>query len=179
MKKVLISLLSISLTLALLFSLCACSDGKFFSPSVLTAQGIPDLPRFESERVEKVTGGRIFKYGATEEQYNQYASDVYDYLKTRNFQYFGSRGEGSKENGSAVTDYELTRCSQQSDFICTEYTLFGKESGKYYAFVWARELKENNFLAGPRYFEIRYSPEDETMELRLNPVMQSFYVKEQ
>ena len=94
MKKVLISLLSISLTLALLFSLCACSDGKFFSPSVLTAQGIPDLPRFESERVEKVTGGRIFKYGATEEQYNQYASDVYDYLKTRNFQYFGSRGEG-------------------------------------------------------------------------------------
>ena len=65
-------------------------DGNFFDKKHLEEHLIPDLPKPDA-KVEKDVGEAI-KYEMTEEEFEQYAREVYNYMLSCNFQKLGTPG---------------------------------------------------------------------------------------
>lgn len=176
MKKTLKLFLCLFFTLIIILSLCSCSENKFFSDFLLKTEGVSDLPKFSSKKVDKESN-RVYHFEATEEQFNKYAVDVYDYLKSLNLKYFGTRGEGSPDNGFLFTGFEFIPCEQLSDFARTR-DLENEVVERWYVFVWASDiLEDGNRLSGPSYLEVRFSPRSQTMVLKLKPSYEYYYIK--
>ena len=158
MKKFWISTALIVIAL-LSCSLGACKllkkpNETFFSQSVLTKCGIPDLPQINYEKAAKKYN-KLYRYQTTEEDFNEYVATVYEYLRSLNFNYFGYRGKEIESLFGALPIYEFFIGTKLSDFKYTE-DRFGNPLKNRYVFVWADEVDESNMLCSMHYFELEY-----------------------
>lgn len=159
MKKLLliVSLITIAIISC---SLCACNkdnDKNFFSKSVLADNLVPDLPRIKCEKAEKEYS-KVYRFKTTEEAFNDYVVNVYDYLSSLNFEYFGYRGKEISNFFGGAPEYEFYFGSELSEFKYTE-DRSGHKLENCYVFVWANEIRTeapNKNVLKDHYLEICY-----------------------
>ena len=107
-------------------------DGNFFDKEHLQEHLIPNLPQPSAKAVEDK--GQTISYEMTEEEYDQYAREVYEYMLSCNFVQLGTPGRiRAADNGSDVHE-----C-----FEFEEYKHDGPSEGykmySCYIFAWANE----------------------------------------
>ena len=155
-KKIIISIL---IVVACVCCLCSCSrsrnkDKDYFSQSVLQKALVPDLPKISYTKSEKLYS-KMYKFQSTEEDFNSYVAEVYTYLTSLEFEYFGYRGEELNSLFGASPTYAFYESTELSDF---KYTVdrAGNELENCYVFVWANDIYENNNLKDKYYLELNY-----------------------
>lgn len=161
MKKFLL-IISLIMTAIISCTLCACDNGKhFFSSAVLKDNLVPDLPRIKCEKAERKYS-KVYYFKTTEEAFNNYVVNVYDYLSSLNFEYFGYRGKEISNFFGGAPEYEFYIGSELSDFKYTE-DRSGHKLENCYVFVWANEIRTEapykNVLKD-HYLEICYFSDD-------------------
>ncbi len=156
MKKILIGLLIAVISLS---TLCACSnDGAFFSKKILQDNLVPDLPQITYSEAKKEYDN-FYRYKTTQEEFNAYVTEVYEYLKSLDFVYFGTRGEELSNFFGGAPTYAFEEASELSDF---KYTTdrYGKELENCYVFVWANEILSDKPNLRSYHFELSYYSSD-------------------
>lgn len=157
-------LLSLSLIAVMLCGLCACSNnGTFFSNEILQDNLVPDLPKISYDKA-KQKYKKMYYYHTTEDKFNSYASKVYEYLKSLDLEYLGTRGEVITTDFGGCPTYEFVADNELSDFLYAENN---------YVFVWANEkYADSPYNLHSYWLEISYYseniPADDKYNLLLN-----------
>ena len=153
-------LLSLSLIAVMLCGLCACSNnGTFFSKEVLQDNLVPDLPKISYNKA-KQKYKKMYYYHTTEDEFNSYVAKVYEYLKSLDFEYLGTRGEVITTAFGGCPTYEFVLGNELSDFLYAE---------NYYVFVWANEkYADSAYDLHSYWLEISYYPENISADNKYN-----------
>lgn len=153
-------LLGLSLIAVMLCGLCACSNnGTFFSKELLQDNLVPDLPKISYDKA-KQRYKKMYYYHTTEDEFNSYAAKVYEYLKSLNFEYLGTRGEVLDTFFGGCPTYEFITGNELTDFLYSENT---------YVFVWANEkYSESPYNLRSHWLEISYYPENISEDNKYN-----------
>ena len=115
MKK----LLSLCLT-AILCLCCLASCGsahkenEWFSEEKLTKCLVGDLPTIEKDYVN--SGGEDIYVSFTAGERESYIAEVFEYLKSQNFKYLGTRGEQASTLAGSFTTYYFKPATELSEF---------------------------------------------------------------
>lgn len=173
MKKILASLF---LSVVFMCGLCACSiNSAFFSKKILKENLVPDLPEITFSKAKK-EDNKYYYYKATEEDFNLYVKDVYGYLKSLDFKYFGTRGEELSNFFGGAPTYAFIDGSELSDF---KYTVDrdGNKLENCYVFVWANEILAEFPNVHSYYYELIYFPDREyNVILKLNYGLETYHL---
>lgn len=113
MKKLFNFIILISV-LALLLSSCGYKQNEWITEEKLSKCLIPDFPEIQDNYVVKGDGDIYVKL--SEEEYKAYVSQVYDYLKSKNFEYLGTRGELHSSLSGAFNTYYFKPADTLEDF---------------------------------------------------------------
>lgn len=116
MKK----LLACALTIVLMLnSLTSCSlftykKNQWFSEEKLTECIVPDMPQLDSEFLKE--RDKIIYANLSETEFNDYLNEIYGYLKSKNFEHLGTRGEEASSLSGAFVTYYLEPATELSQF---------------------------------------------------------------
>ena len=89
-KKVLVGMSSVLLLTGC--SVNTYTENAFFDDSYLESREIKDMPVVPGETLyyRALLGHIVYSHGASVEEYSAYSHRVFDYLKAKNFKYFGT-----------------------------------------------------------------------------------------
>lgn len=128
----------------------------FFGQSRLDKLDIPDLPKIQGRGATSLVDG-IFRFTATEEEFEEYSDDVYTYLSGRNFYYFGSP---DTIINSSPEKFTFMRCSEKQEFlktdICKELSAHHDTDIAYF-FVWGDQPSDPVITNLENYMIIGFS----------------------
>ena len=115
MKK----LLALCFTVVLcLFCLASCGstheENKWFSEEKLAECLVADLPTIEKDYVN--SGGEDIYVSFTAGEREAYVAEVFEYLKSQNFKYLGTRGEQASTLAGSFTTYYFKPATELSEF---------------------------------------------------------------
>ena len=115
MKK----LLALCFTVVLcLFCLASCGstheENKWFSEEKLAECLVADLPTIEKDYVN--SGGEDIYVSFTAGEREAYIAEVFEYLKSQNFKYLGTRGEQASTLAGSFTTYYFKPATELSEF---------------------------------------------------------------
>ena len=115
MKK----LLSLCLTAVLcLCCLASCGsahkENKWFSEEKLTQCLVGDLPTITKDYIKHNDEDIYVSF--TSKERDAYVSEVFEYLKSQNFKYFGTRGEQKGTLAGSLTTYYFEPATELSEF---------------------------------------------------------------
>ncbi len=113
MKKLLACFLVMLLTFTCLTA-CGYKQNEWFSEEKLSKCLIPDFPEIDDNYVLK--GNNDLYVYFSEAEYKAYVNGVYEYLKTKNFEYLGTRGEIASSLSGAFTSYYFEPAESLEDF---------------------------------------------------------------
>ena len=128
MKKVFLGVL----VCCVVFLLAGCKKSK--TVDVLEQTELTDFP--EPEKKGTRLDSDTYSYEMTKEEWENYASTIYDYLLLKEFEYFGVGGEVISSLFGGGPTYELVKTS------CLEDHLLERDT-PCYQFVCYREVNEN------------------------------------
>ena len=114
--------------LALLLSSCGYKQNEWISEEKLSKCLIPDFPEIQDNYVVKGDGDIYVKF--SEEEYKAYVSGVYEYLKSKNFEYLGTRGELQSSLSGAFNTYLFKPADILEDFYVDGAYRFVYSDGK-------------------------------------------------
>ena len=111
--------LTLSLTVVLcLCCLASCSsaheENEWFSEEKLTNCLVGDLPTIEKDYVNH--NGEDIYVSFTSKEREAYVAEVYEYLKSQNFKYLGTRGEQVGTLAGTFTTYYFKPATELSEF---------------------------------------------------------------
>ena len=115
MKKLLALCLTVVLCLCCLAS-CGSTheENKWFSEEKLTECLVADLPTIEKDYVNR--GDEDIYVSFTSKEREAYVAEVFEYLKSQNFKYFGTRGEQASTLAGSFTTYYFKPATELSEF---------------------------------------------------------------
>lgn len=115
MKKLLALCLTAVLCLCC-FASCgsAHEENTWFSDEKLTECLVGDLPTVEKDYVN--SGGEDIYVSFTNKEREAYVAEVFEYLKTQNFKYLGTRGEQASTLAGSFTTYYFKPATELSEF---------------------------------------------------------------
>ena len=153
MKKLFL-LLIVILSLVCLSS-CGFRQNEWPSDKVLSERLIPDFPEISENYVVEgnfvVEGDMKIYVNFTEGEYNSYINEVFEYLKSKNFTYLGTRGEFCTSLSGAFASYYFKEAYELSEFY----------SDGAYRFVYSNEdrnVEDPNFCVIVIYNNGFYRP---------------------
>ena len=115
MKKLLVLCLTVVLCLCCLASCgSAHKENTWFSEEKLTNCLVGDLPKIEKDYVN--SGGEDIYVSFTSKEREAYVAEVFEYLKSQNFKYFGTRGEVKSTLAGGFSTYYLKPATELSEF---------------------------------------------------------------
>ena len=115
MKKLLTSVLTVILCLCCLASCSSAhKENTWFSEKKLTDCLVGDLPTIEKDYVN--SGGEDIYVSFTAGEREAYVAEVFEYLKSQNFKYFGTRGEQVGTLAGTFTTYYFKPATELSEF---------------------------------------------------------------
>lgn len=149
----------------LLLSACGAKVDRygFFSESVLSENGISDLPQLPYGKENNTyTASHSFYCTLSYEEFQNYAEDIFEYLIDMDFEYFGYEDKESFNN--IGTSANFIRGEKLSDFY------FDNQTYEYqtYQFIWADEIYVNDdtkSLYQRKSLEILYYYESQEKEV--------------
>lgn len=160
MKKSVIAILLSGVLCCSLVSFAGCKVGKpdkngFFSQRTLDRNLIPDLPKIKKPIEETNFKNGTFSYNTTESEYRNYVGQVFEYLSSCGFTYFGTAKEEISNFFGGAQRYSFEAGTELNDFgqYCEE--LFGDSTD--YFFVWGNELTESSIIEGSYYMEMGHT----------------------
>ena len=119
MKKLLALCLTVVLCLCCLASCgSAHEENEWFSEDKLTECLVGDLPTIEKDYVN--SGGEDIYVSFTSKEREAYVVEVFEYLKSQNFKYFGTRGEQASTLAGAFTTYYFEPATELESFRVLE-----------------------------------------------------------
>ena len=115
MKKLLALCLTAVLCLCCLAS-CGSThkENKWFSEEKLTECLVGDLPTIEKDYVNH--NGEDIYVSFTSKEREAYVADIFEYLKSQNFKYLGTRGEQASTLAGSFTTYYFKPATELSEF---------------------------------------------------------------
>ena len=115
MKKLLALCLTAVLCLCCLASCgSAHEENKWFSEEKLTECLVGDLPTIEKDYVNH--NGEDIYVSFTSKEREAYVAEVFEYLKSQNFKYLGTRGEQASTLAGSFTTYYFKPATELSEF---------------------------------------------------------------
>lgn len=115
MKKLLALCLTVVLCLCCLTSCSSAhKENTWFSEEKLTNCLVGDLPTIEKDYVNH--NGEDIYVSFTNKEREAYVAEVFEYLKSQNFKYFGTRGEQKGTLAGALTTYYFEPATELSEF---------------------------------------------------------------
>ena len=115
MKKLLALCLTVVLCLCCLASCgSAHEENKWFSEEKLTECLVGDLPTIEKDYVNH--NGEDIYVSFTSKEREAYVADIFEYLKSQNFKYLGTRGEQASTLAGSFTTYYFKPATELSEF---------------------------------------------------------------
>ncbi len=115
MKKLLALCLTVVLCLCCLASCgSAHKENEWFSEEKLTNCLVGDLPTIEKDYVNH--NGEDIYVSFTSKEREAYVAEVFEYLKSQNFKYFGTRGEQASTLAGSFTTYYFKPATELSEF---------------------------------------------------------------
>ena len=111
------------ITLCLLISLCLCcfascngayQENTWFAEEKLTDCLVSDLPKVTKESVNHNDENVFVSF--TDDEFKAYVESVYDYLRSQEFKYFGTRGEEKDSLAGMLTTYYFKPATELSEF---------------------------------------------------------------
>ena len=128
MKKLLACFLVMLLTLACLTA-CGYKQNEWFSEEKLNKCLVPDFPEIEENYLLK--GNNDLYVYFSEAEYKSYVNGIYEYLKSKNFKYLGTRGELDSSLSGAFTSYYLKPVEKLEDFYIDGAYRFVYSDGRF------------------------------------------------
>ena len=115
MKKLLVLCLTAVLCLCCLASCgSAHEENTWFSEEKLTNCLVGDLPTIEKDYVNH--NGEDIYVSFTNKEREAYVAEVFEYLKSQNFKYLGTRGEQASTLAGSFTTYYFKPATELSEF---------------------------------------------------------------
>ena len=116
MKRLLACISAIVLMLACLTScsLFTYKKNQWFSEEKLTECIVPDMPQLDSNFVRE--SDKIIYANLSEDEFDNYLNEIYAYLKSKNFEHLGTRGEVASSLSGAFVTYYLEPATELSEF---------------------------------------------------------------
>ena len=115
MKKLLVLCLTAVLCLCCLASCgSAHKENEWFSEEKLTECLVGDLPTIEKDYVNH--NGEDIYVSFTSKEREAYVAEVFEYLKSQNFKYLGTRGEQASTLAGSFTTYYFKPATELSEF---------------------------------------------------------------
>ena len=115
MKKILALCLTVVLCLCCLASCgSAHEENTWFSEEKLTECLVGDLPTIEKDYVNH--NGEDIYVSFTSKEREAYVAEVFEYLKSQNFKYLGTRGEQASTLAGSFTTYYFKPATELSEF---------------------------------------------------------------
>ena len=111
------------LPLCLMVVLCLCclsacsgtrEENTWFSEEKLTECLVVDLPAIEKDYVNH--SGEDIYVSFTSKERESYVASVFEYLKSQNFKYLGTRGEQASTLAGSFTTYYFKPATELSEF---------------------------------------------------------------
>ena len=119
MKKLFLLLLFMVLAVVCLSS-CGFKQNEWPSDKVLSERLIPDFPELSGNYIVEgnfvVEGDMKIYVNFTEDEYESYVNEVYEYLKSKNFTYLGTRGDFCNSLSGAFASYYFKEAYELSEF---------------------------------------------------------------
>ena len=115
MRKLLFILICASICVTLLTSCSSAhKENEWFSEEKLTQCLVGDLPTIEKNYVN--SGGEDIYVSFTSKEREAYVASVFEYLKSQNFKYLGTRGEQASTLAGSFTTYYFKPATELSEF---------------------------------------------------------------
>ena len=115
MKKILALCMTAILCLCCLASCSSAhKENKWFSEEKLTQCLVGDLPTIEKDYVNH--NGEDIYVSFTSKEREAYVAEVFEYLKSQNFKYLGTRGEQANTLAGSFTTYYFKPATELSEF---------------------------------------------------------------
>ena len=115
MKKLLVLCLTVVLCLCCLVSCgSAHEENTWFSEEKLAECLVSDLPTIEKDYVNR--GGEDIYVSFTAGEREAYVVSVFEYLRSQNFKYLGTRGEQASTLAGSFTTYYFKPATELSEF---------------------------------------------------------------
>ena len=115
MRKLLALCLTVVLCLCCLASCgSAHEENKWFSEEKLAKCLVADLPTIEKDYVNR--GDEDIYVSFTSKEREAYVAEVFEYLKSQNFKYLGTRGEQASTLAGSFTTYYFKPATELSEF---------------------------------------------------------------
>ena len=145
MKKISVSIFI--LIFGLFLTGCINNDGYgFVKPSVLRKSGLSDIVKPSYTDTYKREDLGYCYFNSTQDEFEEYAEELYDYLLKKGLPYFGYSGEELNSLFGANATYELIPSSTLSDHY-QEHFYYDKLDTISYKFVFGKELDSLNKVA--------------------------------
>ncbi len=126
MKKLFASILILSVCLFCLTSCNKYAENEWFSAQTLSECLVPELPGVEKSFISD--GNNIY-VSFSGVQLDNYARAVYDYLRSREFKYLGTRGDQKNSFKGLFTTYYFKQAEELDDFIVNGHYIFVYSDG--------------------------------------------------
>ncbi len=126
MKKLFATLFLIALCLCCLVSCNGYEEKLWFSDETLEGCLVPGLPTVEKSFVGDGDDVRV-SFSATE--FKNYAQSVYEYLKSQNFEYLGTRGDIKSSLAGLFATYYFKPAEELDEFIVNGNYIFVYSDG--------------------------------------------------
>ncbi len=134
----------ISIALILIFILCLTScdlnnyeENTWFSKEALEECGVAELPKLEGIDYVKVNDQDIY-FDTNYETMEEYAYRVYEYLKSKNLEYLGTRGEEKNNFKGLFKTFYFKHVEEFEEFG------YHNNSGLRYAFIYSDGALDEN-----------------------------------
>ena len=116
MKKILACILTVVLFICCLTScsLFAHRKNQWFSEDKLTKCLVSDMPRLNCDFVTE--SDKIIYANLTEAEFDDYLNELFEYIKSKDFKYLGTRGEEASSLSGAFVTYYLEPVTELSEF---------------------------------------------------------------
>lgn len=126
MKKLFTFVFLAALCLCCLSSCTSYTENKWFDDEVLDGCLVPELPGIEKEFIGN---GNDVCVAFSSTEFHSYAQSVYDYLKTQNFAYLGTRGEQKSTFKGLFTTYYFEPAEELDEFLVNGDYIFVYSDG--------------------------------------------------
>ena len=133
---------------------------NFFSFSVLEYGNIYDLPKpVDATNLQAMSADDI-EFQTSKDGFLKYVSNIYEFLKSKKFQYIGTRGEVLSTFFGGAPTYAFYECDELSDFC--EIRDDGLVNENIYRFVWSNSLTEYSELVDDCCITMKFVEDSET-----------------
>lgn len=129
------------LTTTFLFVLTSCDVNKYeentwYSYDTLTECLVKDLPKIQDVDYLKKNDENIYFY-MTNNDYERYIDTVYNYLKSQNFKYLGTKGNAKDSLAGMFSTYYFKEADSLEEFR-------SNRDGADYIFIYSDGTKDNS-----------------------------------